>query len=877
MLSLQQTFSLGYWGKHQMRAALVILSIALGVATLVATRALSAGLNKASIGAINPLAGIADLLVVNGQSGVPRELVDKLLAASIPDLVDAQPVILGRVAISDLDHRSVWLLGIDWSAIGQRTGVEGRKPAAEGRWGIRVESTVGLADMLNLLGRKPVLVGSDLAKDLAKRLPEGMRRIKVLAAGGRPRELAGVGIVYFDDPKLPLGGQILVLDVADASAVIYPDRPNYVHQLNLTLAPGAERALVQQQIQQVLGNQATVETVEAHMEVATDVTAGLELGFAIGGAGALVIGLFLVYIVLSVSVAERRHDIGMLRSLGATRGQVTRLFVGEAVGLGLIGSILGLPVGYGLAWLSLGWVSRVLGDLYGPIGNAGIVIGPSLMALAVASGTVTAVLAALVPAVQAAREEPADAVRRVPLTRSPFLLALHVLTAAIPIALGVGCVALREHLPLRAGVFGGIVFILIGALVATPLLAAIIGRFVQPLVRGLFGIEERLAADNLVRAPGRTGLVIAAVAATGALMTQTAGFVRSTDLAIREWLDQKVAADLFVTAGSSLTSAGFALTMDEPVGAKLEELRSTGVEVVLPVRMHRIDFRNRMVFMVIIDTTAFDGHSPPEGQSWPIADHMKKFPRLRETGTALVSENFAALYHVRIGDHLTVPGRAGPIDLEVLGTMIDYTWNRGTILVDRSWYRQEFADSQVDIYDLFLREGAEANTVRQEIQERWGKNEALFVVTRQELNAEVSNQLGRVYILAYAQQFLIGMVAVLGVVSALFISVLQRRRELGLLRAVGASRSQVLRSVLAEAALMGLLGAALGFLIGLLLEWYVVDVMVFDEAGFTFPLRVPWFAAGIVSGSSIVLAALAGLWPAYHATRLRIPEAIAYE
>src|SRR5262249_45691970 len=131
--------------------------------------------------------------------------------------------------------------------------------------------------------------------------------------------------------------------------------------------------------------------------------------------------------------------------------------------------------------------------------------------------------------------------------------------------------------------------------------------------------------------------------------------------------------------------------------------------------------------------------------------------------------------------------------------------------------------------------------------------------------------------MAYAQQAVVGIVALLGVVSALIISVLQRTRDLGLLRAVGASRGFILRSVLAEAVLMGLIGAVIGFGGGVLLEWYVLDVLVVDESGFRFPLRIPWLEAGLVSLLSVVLATLAGLWPAYQATRLRITEAIAYE
>jgi putative ABC transport system permease protein len=183
----------------------------------------------------------------------------------------------------------------------------------------------------------------------------------------------------------------------------------------------------------------------------------------------------------------------------------------------------------------------------------------------------------------------------------------------------------------------------------------------------------------------------------------------------------------------------------------------------------------------------------------------------------------------------------------------------------------------VDVLDVYLRPGADPEAVSRDIREGWGRQEALFPTTRAEMHRLVRDQLRRVYYLAYAQQLVVGLVALLGVISALFISVLQRRRELGLLRAVGASRGQVLGTVVAEASLMGVLGAAIGFAVGLVLEWYVVRLMLLDEAGFVFPMRVPWLGAGVVLALTVLLATLVGLWPAYHATRLRIPEAIAYE
>jgi putative ABC transport system permease protein len=277
--------------------------------------------------------------------------------------------------------------------------------------------------------------------------------------------------------------------------------------------------------------------------------------------------------------------------------------------------------------------------------------------------------------------------------------------------------------------------------------------------------------------------------------------------------------------------------------------------------------------MLALDTRAFDGARRDRA----LARRLDAFPRLREPGTALVSENFAALYGVKVGDRVTVPGGTGPLELEVLGTVVDYTWNRGTILVDRGWYARAYADHQVDVYDVYLRPGSDPGAVKQIIEERWGKSAALYTETRPAVQRAVTEGIRKVYNMAYAQQVVVGLVVLLGVISALFISVLQRRRELGLLRAVGASRGQVLGTVLAEAALMAVIGVVIGFLEGLLLEWYVIHLLLLDEAGFVFAVRVPWLSAGAVLGVTAVLATLVGLWPAYQATRLRIPDAIAYE
>jgi putative ABC transport system permease protein len=883
MLTLVRTLSVGYFTQHQVRSLLVVLSIALGVATLVATQALSKGLGTGIQDGVNPLARLADLVVTNAEAGVPADLARELREAHIDGVKDVQPYVLALVGIEELGSsgKGAWLIGFDRlrdKRDGHRHRLREVVPGAV----INLQHRPSMpGELLALLVAEPALVSKNLATALDERQ---VGRQFHLRSAGRVPAATRLGTVDFSNTDLPLKERfVVVMDLRSASAICFPERPDHVHQLAVTLEVGADQATVQAALEHHLkrvGVSAEVQTLDASRQMVSDVTAGLEIGLAIGGAGALVVGLFLVYNALSVSVAERRHDIGILRSVGATRFQVAGLFVAEATVMGLVGSLLGLPLGWLLAWLGCKPMADIVSDLLVPIDSARVHLSWGLMAVAVLSGTLVANLAALVPALQAAGEEPADAVRRVP-QRHRVLFAVLQVVAAVVLLLGGYLVAdLRQHLPARVGMFAGIVCLMVGGLVATPLLAGMLGRVVQPLFRYSLGLEGRLAADNLVRSPVRTGIVIAALAATAGLLVQTAGFLKSSREAIRDWIDDQIAADLFVTSGSGITSSGTVVPMRADLRRELE--KTDGIDAVLPVRFLEVhyesprDRQNRVVYLVGLDTHTFVSSHGDR----PLARSLARYPELRQRGTVLVSENFAALYGVKPGDEIEFRGRAKRatrVKARVAGTVTDYMWNRGTIVMDLDWLREEYQDNQVSIFHVFVKPGADAEKVRDQLLDRHGKGEALFVLTRAEIHRDLRDTLQKVYGLAYAQQCIVGVVALLGVLSALFISVLQRRRELGLLRAVGATRQQILVSVLAEAVLMGIIGAVVGFGIGLLLEWYVLDVLILDESGFRFALRIPWLEAGVVTLASVLLATLAGLWPAYMATRLRIPEAIAYE
>jgi putative ABC transport system permease protein len=877
MLSLHRTLSLRYFWRRRSRSALVVLSIALGVATLVGTRALSQNMSQSAHATANPLGGLSDLQISNGEAGVPAAVVGELKETPLPGVQEVRPLVVGWVNLPEHDSRAVRLFGVDLdtsAAPGQEAKLE--------KWGLELQS----ADPpLTLEDRRDLLFGTAYPSFVGRLLDTeclaGGWRLK-LRVGAKTSTVLRFGTVDAHAEAAVLGGSVLFMRLGDAARVL--DRPGLVTRLDVTLAPGADREQVRRLLQEKLGSRAQVLTPQETADRVNDLLVGIELGFTLGGLCALVVGLFLVYNTLSVSVAERRHDIGILRSVGATRAQVAGLFTGEAFVLGLVGSALGVPLGWALAYVAIGPFQRTLTEIAGtPIELSRLPpLGRETLVLALVAGTVVALLAALVPALSAAGEEPAEAVRRAATGPRAAYRLLHAALCLFLILSGLALVSLRSQLPPRVGGFGALVLLLVGLLAATPLLTAGVARLLQPIFRHLFGVTERLAADNLARSPARTGLVVGALAAGVALVVHTAGVTASSEDAALTWVDRTLAADLFVTAYNPEAPGGNQ-TMDERIGRLLHTVPE--VERVVPVRFARVSFGNVVVWVTALDPVAF--YSERLQQPLP---GLKAFPGLTERGTVIVSENFAAQHHVRVGDCIALQGSHGPVELSVIGTILDYNWARGSVFLDRDQYKEQFHDDLVDVYELYLRPESlssaglpsadgrpDVEAVAETLRRRWGAEESLFVVSRSTVRDAIRQMIRRMSIFSYGQEIVVVIVAALGVLTALLISVLQRQRELGLLRAVGASRSQVLRSVLAEAMLMGIVGALLGTLFGIPLEWYALHVILLDETGFTFPTEVPWPQVAVVIGLGLGIATLAGLLPALRAVRLRIADAIAYE
>jgi putative ABC transport system permease protein len=881
------------------RAVLIVASIALGVATLISARILNQCIEVAAHDTTTPGA-TADLYVTNGEAGVHRSLADELRTANVSGVKSVQPLVYDRVTLPDLDGRVAVLLGAEVSSqlLSENNPLKvSVKWSGEGPWfqvaelyaAVRTGDMAAANRLWHQIPGKLVMVTRPIFDEWKQKVGPG--KPFVLRFATRDVPCLPVGVVEFadDSPLAPLGKNFVGMEVGQAAGVLRPTppiaavaggaaeaawdvrHPTKVNRLDIFVEPGADRDAVQREVAAIVGQRAKVHTPDAQRRSTQEVVSGLQIGFLVCSAGAMIVGLFLVYNALAVTVAERRPDIGVLRSLGATRGQIIVLFAAAAAGLGLVGAVLGVPLGIALAEFTLSQFKTELESMFlNPDVNPSRVSWQNA-ALAVLVGVATAVFAALVPAIQAAADDPAHVVRRT--TRGPTGLwrAIHRTACVALVGGGLVMIVGRHYLPQRVGAVGGMMVMLVGLLLAAPILVGFLVAPLRPVVRFVGGIELRLAFDNLSRAPGRTGVVIGALGAGVALMFQTAGVGRSNEEPVVEWIRQVVQADHFVFSGNMTSANSSNSPMADTVAHDLEAL--PGVERVMSIRYSRPEFNGTVIYLIALDAEAYVRATRARV---PVGlEGMERFLDLPGTNDVLVSENFARRHNVVPGETIRVPGPNGPVPLRVTGTVRDYSWSRGTVFMDRARYAKLFGDDLIDMCHVFLR--PDAATAGQREVERYAAGKGLFVTDRDALRRFLSELINRVYLLAYIQQLVVGVVAALGVVTALLISVLQRKRELGLLLAVGATPGQVLRSVMAEAVLMGLFGTALGILIGLPMEWYVLNVVMPEETGFVFDVVIPWRQALGIAAASVLTATVAGLVPAVHAVRTRIPDAIQWE
>lgn len=859
------------------RTLLTTLGVALGVAVFVSIRLANHSAMASFADTVDAVTGRANLCVQSASDGFPDSLF--AIVARHPGVEAAAPVVQvtalarpggprpGAPPAAGAPAANPWretllFLGVDPLAEGPfaRFGaLAGEDPAGGG--------AEALAGAMRLLAEPRTVA---LTRAFADRCRLRVDDTLTVLASGRPVPLVVVRVLGGEALRQVTGGNVALLDVATAQEVF--GRAGRLDRADLLVAPEARERLGRE-LAAILPPGVAVEAPRARTRQVENMVSAFALNLTALSFIALLVSMFLIFNAVAMSVLRWRREIGVLRGLGVTRGQVTRLFLLEGLLLGAAGSGLGLALGTLLARLTLGAVGRTLTDLYLVQHANQVRLDAPTYVLGFGLGIATALLSALAPALEASWAPPALTMRQGMLLEARRLpVGRWALAALATLALAGLVVAwtVREQRPW--GGFAAAFLVVAAFTLVSPAFTLAGETLVRRPAEMLGGIEGALGVRALRDFVARTSVVVAslmlAVGMTVALSIMVGSFRRTVDT----WITQSIRGDLYVEPAGHRAS-GAATALPESLVAAIARL--PGVVAVDTYRATPLRFRDRQVTMTGVDFGVQLRHGNLRFTGG--ADGRAVLARALERREAIVTESFAHRFRVAPGDTLRVPAPAGEAALRVAGVFYDYTTDAGAILVDRREFARLWNGERTESLALYVAPGAGVDRVRRELIALAGPDLVLNATPNQELRRRVLAVFDQTFRITFALQFIAVLVAVLGVATTLTALILQRGREIGVLRATGALRSQVRRIVLIESGILGLLGSLLGCAAGWVLALLLVHVINRQYFGWTIRMTVE---PGVFAQAVLLMvgaALLAAIGPARHASDRVAAESLRVE
>lgn len=840
--------------RQPLRALLVLFGIALGVATLIATLAVNVSIRGAFEQMAERVTGKADLVVTRGESGVPTELVELLDDA--PEVAHVAAMV-EAVTTEPEGSGPILVFGVDF--LGDRFFL----PLTA-----RDESASALLDdPIPFLNDPDAIL---LSETLARRrgLTAGST-VTLLTADG-PHDFRVRGTLADEGLASAFDGHVAVM-YQDAAMAAFGQG---ISRIDVALTTGIDKDAAQRRLAELIGTQARIEKPGQRAQHLTSILVPIERGMYVAGALALLVGMFIIYNAVGVAVAERRREIGILRALGVTRGEIVTMFGREALFLGVLGSAIGVGLGQLLARLAVGQAAPPVSRFYAPIRPPPPSVDPEIVVVALVIGLIATLLAAWGPARLAATIDPAESLRRQ--ARSFGRRALPVRAMAYA---GLVTLAPAYAVSVAGGLWLGFVSMglyVLAALLALP--AGLLGlrRLTVGGVERVFGIPGRVALDNAARRLDRSALTTGALLLSVSTSVALSAWGHSLETSAFGWLKRALPADLYVTAGSPTAdqhNVPFRPTVLETV-AGIE-----GVADYYPVRLTMQDVGEQRMLLIAYATDKYFAATRQKGMAPIVLEGPEPVAsqRLVDERTCMLSENAARKLGKSVGDSIVLDTPEGPVSFEVIAVIMDYASDLGSAIIDRRWYVALWKDEMVDAVDFVLADPTKLEAVRAEIRRRLGRGAMLFVVSAAELRQEISRVLEDSLAVFRSTELISLLVAVLGVLGTMLAAVLDRTREIGVLRALGATRGQVLASIVVESGFLGVAAVLGGVAVSVPMGMVLIDAIGLNGTGWHFEYAFPVIAALRVSALVIAAAAIAGVWPGRRAAGLDVPEALAYE
>jgi putative ABC transport system permease protein len=585
---------------------------------------------------------------------------------------------------------------------------------------------------------------------------------------------------------------------------------------------------------------------------------------------AILVGIFLLYNTVFISVVKRRTEIGILRGLGTARKTVVMLFIVQGLILGVAGSLAGIAIGQISAYFSVFAVERTISAIYSAVSVSDYFITGNDAALALALGIAVSVAASAVPAYEASRVKPNESAKEGSFEgRYRKYMGLFAVLGIVLAGSG-GLLSWFDYrympfdFPFLA--YNGILLLIIGFAFVSPYYLSIIVNLAGKASEKVFRVTGKITAGDMAGNIYRFSVALMSVAISGALIISLLTLIFSFRGSLMQWIKRNIAADVYVKPSSCVSNFCF-YPLSEDIIKTIQGL--PGVAGIDRFRTLHIDFHGRKVVVGFGDTAVQRMFARQRGQQG-----------VHETGTGKevgISNYLSVKYGLKRGDTIEIPTPAGVETFVIRDTFSSYSTTSGFIYMDRKWLKKFWGLDDSTQLGVFLRKGVDADGFIRTLDDRLSPSYSLDIMNNRELRQRVVSIFDRTFAITYAIEFISIVVSLIGVVNTLLALVLERRREISIIRYLGGSWKQIEASLVLAAGIVGVGGIILGAFMGLLMSVIFITVINKVSFGWEIHFHLPGLYLSVVTALLFLTTLLSGLIPSRVARRIDPRRFISFE
>jgi putative ABC transport system permease protein len=851
-LWLSRDITLASLRQHWVRSLLTLIGVVIGTQVVVAIGVLNRSILRSFEQTVETIAGPADLQVSNGSAGVPEQLATAL--ASVGGVASASGLIQATL---ETEHGDLTVFGVDLLGDQGIRETQFPKKYVHIKDGLVFANTVdSIAISTSFMDRAGLELGS---------------RFPVVGPTG-PTTLTIRGLLDPVGPASLFGGDVGLVDLPTAQRLFA--REGLFDQIDIALKDQATTPVMAERLRAIVGGAGTVQPPRERGATLGTMLGGVQTVLTLVSLFAVVVGTFIIYHTMETAIVHRRREFALARALGYRRRVLLTAIALEALAYGVAGTMIGIALGVVSAQISLALVTSGMAAIWGGVGTASLALASSDLVTAAALGVGSSLLASVTPALAAARVQIVEQLRHEtseasrPTGRGAILAGGILMLAGYAIlSSGIRPEAFAAIIAL---IMGGVISLAIGYTYIIPFLLGLVIAGCRLVSARVQPAAPLLAIENIARNPGRYRGTIAGLMVAFAMVLIVGSFVRSLRGSILSWLDQTLSADFYICAGSHLPlPSGPTFT-----GAVEADLRAIpGVIDLSGSRLINVRVADGLAVLRTLNVGGLTRHHYPvvEGDAEATSEAFAR-------GDAVfVSDNLAYRHNLHAGDSLSLSTPTGERSFQIAAVVVDYTLDIGTILIERETYKRFWKDELVNGFLVWLAPGADLAGVRTAITRVLRPRFALTILTGREFKGQLAGVLDRALIMTYAIQIVAIAIAVIGVVNFFLAEVLDRRREIGLLRSVALSRRQLRWMFSTEAALLGTVGG----LMAVLYAWPVSRLLVTRSTRlvsgwaliFDFPIGLALATVVIAAITSVA----ASYYPAHRAASTRVADLVLVE